>query len=70
LNYTKKKFRGKGLGSKLTKDFIDWCKKNKVNYISVTASNQNKSALNFYRNSGFKDYELTLEMILNQKQDF
>lgn len=57
-----KKFRGKGLGTKLTKDFINWCKKNKVNYISVRASIQNKPAHDFYRGLGFKDYDLVLEL--------
>ncbi|MCK4355230.1 GNAT family N-acetyltransferase [Candidatus Parcubacteria bacterium] len=57
-----KKFRGKNLGTKLVKDFVKWCEKNKVDYISVTASVGNKKSLNFYRKLGFKDYDLTLEM--------
>jgi len=56
-----KKFRSKGLGTKLTRDFINWCKNNKVNYISATASVENKSAINFYKNLGFEEYNLTLE---------
>lgn len=56
-----KKFRGSGLGTKLTRDFINWCKKNKVDYISATASVKNKSAINFYKNLGFGEYNLTLE---------
>ena len=59
-----KKFRGKGIGRKLTKDFISWCKKNKVNYISVTASAKNKDAISLYKKSGFKDYEVVLEVML------
>jgi len=59
-----KEFRGEGLGTKLTKDFINWCKKNKVDYISVKASAGNKLAINFYRKLKFKDYDLTLEMNL------
>lgn len=59
-----KKFRGKGIGKKLTKDFINWCKKNKVNFIFVTAFAKNEPTLNFYRKLGFKDYNLTLEMKL------
>ncbi len=57
-----KRFRGKGLGSKLVKDFLNWCKKKKVNYISVTASAKNEAVIDFYRNSGFEDYNLTLEI--------
>lgn len=59
-----KKLRGKGIGKRLTKDFINWCKKNKADYIFVTAFAKNESALNLYRKSGFKDYNLTLEMKL------
>ena len=56
-----KKFRGKNLGAKLAKNFMEWCKKNKVDYISVSASAGNEKTLNFYRKLGFKDYDLTLE---------
>ena len=55
-------FRGSGIGTKLTEDFINWCVKNKVDHVSVTASTQNKQAIDFYRKIGFKDYNLTLEM--------
>ena len=61
-----KRFRAKKLGSKLTKDFIDWCKKNKVDYVSVTSSGKNELALNFYRKFGFKDYDFVFEMKLRQ----
>jgi len=57
-----KKFRGKGLGTKLTRDFINWCKKSKVDYIIVVASAQNKPTHKFYRKCGFKDYDLTLQL--------
>ncbi len=60
----KNRFRGQGIGAKLTNDFINWCKKDKVNYIVVTASVQNKQAIDFYRKLGFRDYDLTLEMVI------
>lgn len=59
-----KKFRGKGIGRKLTKNFIAWCKKNKVDYVSVTASTGNKQAIGLYKKSGFKDYDTILEIKL------
>ncbi|MEK7150328.1 MAG: GNAT family N-acetyltransferase [Patescibacteria group bacterium] len=55
-------FRGVGIGARLTENFINWCKENKVDYISVTASAENKQTVDFYRKLGFKDYTLTLEM--------
>jgi GNAT superfamily N-acetyltransferase len=57
-----KKFRGKNIGTKLAKNFVEWCEKNNVDYISADASAGNKKSLNFYRKLGFKDYDLTLEM--------
>ncbi len=63
--FIEKKFRRKGLGAALIKDFIRWCKKNKVNYISTTAAAQNKLGLKFYRRYGFKDYQMTLERKLD-----
>jgi len=60
------KFRGKSLGTKLTKDFIDWCKRNKVDYVSVNAFAKNELSLNLYRKFGFKDYNLSLEMKLRK----
>jgi len=61
-------FRDKGIGTELTKNFIDWCKRNKVSYIAVTASAQNKQGIDFYRALGFKDYNLTLEMVTEKKR--
>ena len=55
------KLRGKGLGTKLTNNFINWCKNNKVDYLSATASIKNKSTINFYKKLKFKEYNLTLE---------
>ena len=59
-------FRSKGIGTKLAKDFISWCKKKKIKYIAVTASAKNNLGINFYRKLGFKDYNLTLQ-IINKK---
>lgn len=62
-----KKFRGKGLGIKITKDFLKWCKRNKIDYVSVMASAKNENTLQFYRKQGFKDYDLKLEIRLTKK---
>ena len=64
--FIEKKYRRKGLGAALVKDFIDWCKKNKVDYISVLVSAKNELGLKFYRRAGFKDYTLTLEKKLSK----
>lgn len=61
-------FRGAGIGTKLTKDFINWCKENEVENIAVTASTQNNQGVDFYKNLGFKDYSLTLEMVIKSQK--
>lgn len=56
-----KKLRGKGVGTKMTQEFIKWCKSKKVKYIDVVASFKNKQGIEFYRSLGFNDYDLKLE---------
>ena len=58
----KKSFRNKGIGEKLAKNFLAWCKKNKMDYISVTASAKNRHGINFYKKLGFKDHDLILQI--------
>ncbi len=55
------KCRRMGIGTKLYKSFIDWCKTKEVKRLRVTASAKNRSGINFYRKNGFTDYDLTLE---------
>lgn len=52
--------RAKGIGSVLVLHFFSWCKKHKVNYVSVIASAKNLRGHTFYRRAGFKDYDLHL----------
>lgn len=66
--FAEENFRGVGIGTKLTKDFINWCKENEVENIAVTASVQNKHGIDFYKKLGFKDYSLTLEMKVKNKK--
>ncbi|MGV8169046.1 MAG: GNAT family N-acetyltransferase [Candidatus Nanoarchaeia archaeon] len=58
-------YRSKGVGKKLFNEFKKWCKQHKVNIIKVTAFTANGRAIKFYRNSGFRDYTLTLETHLD-----
>jgi len=48
------KGRGKGIGSKLVGDFLEICKKKKVNYLQVMTPKNNKKAIKFYKKMGFK----------------
>jgi ribosomal protein S18 acetylase RimI-like enzyme len=48
--------RGKGVGSKLVKDFLEICKKKKVGYLQVVTPKNNKDAIKFYKKMGFKPH--------------
>lgn len=61
------KFRNQGIGSKLLEEFISWCKRKKVNYLSAKVTAKNRQAVKFYKEHGFKDYILTLEKKLSLK---
>jgi GNAT superfamily N-acetyltransferase len=63
----KEKFRGKNLGIKLVKDFISWCKKNKVKHIIVEPYTRDKGVLKFYKKAGFKNYSMVLKIETNKK---
>lgn len=60
-----KDYRNKGIGGLLVKEFIVWAGKNKVDNLRVTAFAGNKDAIKFYKQNGFQDYNLTLEINLN-----
>lgn len=53
-------YRKYGIGSKLVNSFIEWCTKNEVKQIFVTASIKNDNAINFYQKQGFENLNLTL----------
>lgn len=62
--FIEKKFRGQGMGRKLAEKFFDWCRGNKVERVSVSASFENSEAVHFYQKLGFKGYSTVLEMKL------
>lgn len=64
--YVKSEYQNKKLGSQLTNNFINWCRENKVNFISVIPSAQNESAIKFYRKLGFTDYDLVMQLKLEE----
>lgn len=58
--YVQKSYRNKGIGKNLLNTSLKWLKQNKVKYISLEIHLENKKALKFYRDLGFKDYTLKL----------
>ena len=59
--YVLEEFRSKGVGAKLCEQFLAWADEKGVKRLRVTASAQNKRAIEFYRKNGFEDYDITLE---------
>lgn len=53
-------FRGYGTGRKLVNNFKEYCKSKSINNIKVVASFKNQNAINFYKNNGFNEFNLTL----------
>jgi ribosomal protein S18 acetylase RimI-like enzyme len=63
--FLEKKLRNKGLGSKLLRDFINWCKEKRIDYTFISASAQNLPAIRLYKKFGFHDRDC--QLILNLK---
>ena len=53
-------YRGYGIGKKLVNSFKMYCKDNNIFNLKVTASFKNKNAIDFYKNNGFEEFDLTL----------
>lgn len=49
-----KKFRGRGMGGALIKEFIRRCKTKKITYVDVYAPSFNKRSVKFYNKIGFE----------------
>lgn len=54
-------FRRYGIGSKLMNSFFTWCNSKNAKRVMVTASSKNEKAINFYRQLGYNDINLTLK---------
>jgi len=63
--YIEPDYRGKGLGSKMFENFLEWGKKQEAERARVEASAGNTGAIEFYRHHEFEDYSLTLERDFN-----
>lgn len=50
-----------GIGTLLINEFKKCCKERKIQNIKVTASAQNRRAIEFYTKNGFEDYNITLK---------
>ena len=56
-----KPLQNKGVGTALANEFIAWCRKKRVDYLSVQLSAQNKQAHDFYKSLSFDDYDIKMQ---------
>ncbi len=63
--YIEPEYRGKGLGSEMFEEFLDWSKEKDAERARVEASAGNTGAINFYREHDFENYSITLERKLD-----
>lgn len=54
-------YRKYGIGTKLINTFKEYCLKNKIEELKVTASAKNANAIKFYMKNGFNEFEITLK---------
>lgn len=59
--YIEPDYRGKGLGTRMFENFLEWTKETDAERARVEASAGNDMAINFYRSHDFEDYALSLE---------
>ena len=58
-----KKYRGKGIGEKLTERLIEWFKSKGIKWIKVSAYTNNEIRIKFWKKMGFKDYVIDMTKI-------
>lgn len=54
-------YRKYGIGTKLINTFKEYCLKNKIEELKVTASAKKANAIKFYMKNGFNEFEITLK---------
>ena len=63
--FIEKKFRNQRIGALLMEVFLDWCKSNKIDYISINVAAKNLDAIKFYEKFGFASNQIIMEKKLN-----
>jgi len=59
-------YRGSGIGKKLINRFKEYCKTKNITNLKVVASAKNLNAIDFYKKQGFKDFDVTLTMNMEE----
>ena len=59
-------YRGSGIGKQLINCFKEYCKSKNINNLKVVASAKNLNAIEFYKKQGFKNFDITLTMNMEE----
>ena len=59
--YVEDGYRGKGYGSALIKEYMNYCKENNIKHVQINAYLKNKDAIKLYEKLGFKQSVIRLE---------
>lgn len=59
-------YRGSGIGKQLINYFKEYCKSKNINNLKVVASAKNINAIEFYKKQGFKNFDVTLTMNMEE----
>ena len=59
-------YRGYGIGKQLINRFKEYCKSKNITNLKVVASAKNLNALEFYKKQGFKNFDVTLTMNMEE----
>ena len=62
--YVKKSFRGKGIGTKIFNELLNWLKKRKVKSVSAGIFIKNKASIKLHKKLGFKETAVRLQKML------
>ena len=54
--YVNRRYRGKGISSKLKDEFFKWLKKKEIKYVNLDVITLNKKAIKIYKKWGFNDH--------------
>lgn len=62
--YLDNKYRRRGIGSKMVKEYIKWFKKNRIKYIELYVDSRNLIGVSAWKKFGFKEYMKRMRMDL------
>src|SRR3990167_3711162 len=58
--FVKKKYRNKGIGSKIFRDLMQWLEKSNVKHVELHVDSRNRKTILLWKKLGFKDYQINL----------